>query len=333
LLQGHTLDQRMPLPPQRAIGVALAVADGLEYLHANGYVHGDIKPANIMLVQEQDRERVVLLDFGLAQANGPGTTTLLATPHYLAPERASGAPPSAAADLYALGIVLYEMLAGRLPFVGDSPMAVAIQQIQQPPPPPRQFNPAITPMLETVILNALSKDPQQRPASARLFAMALRDVRLGRAQPTVPYATPSTATTMVVPPVQPTRPVQPSRTASAPTVVNEQPVRRPQPSQYAAPPRTNEYDNTVPGNYTLPPRSTPPYNAAPPAPPRRAVQRRYNEPRYDEPAPARYEQPASRGGISGNLVATLFLLLGLAALFFLTTTNAWIEPVRQLVGF
>jgi serine/threonine-protein kinase len=338
LIEGEDLkwliDREAPMTTNRALPLVELVADGLEYAHQQGFVHRDIKPQNILLDRDGQPH---ITDFGIAKSRMSTAVTqagmTFGTADYLAPEQAQGLDVTPQTDVYSLGIVLYEMLAGRLPFVGDSPMAVAIQQIQQPPPPPRQFNPAITPMLETVILNALSKDPQQRPASARLFAMALRDVRLGRAQPTVPYATPSTATTMVVPPVQPTRPVQPSRTASAPTVVNEQPVRRPQPSQYAAPPRTNEYDNTVPGNYTLPPRSTPPYNAAPPAPPRRAVQPRYNEPRYDEPAPARYEQPASRGGISGNLVATLFLLLGLAALFFLTTTNAWIEPVRQLVGF
>jgi len=173
LLQGHTLDQRMPLPPQRAIGVAVAVAEGLEYLHANGYVHGDIKPANIMLVQEQDRERVVLLDFGLAQANGPGTTTLLATPHYLAPERASGAPPTAAADLYALGIVLYEMLVGRVPFDAPQVPAIIVQHRQAPLPSLSVGGPNGW-KLEAIVRALTAKQPEARPASAAVLRTELR---------------------------------------------------------------------------------------------------------------------------------------------------------------
>ncbi len=173
LLQGYTLDQRMPLPPQRAIGVAVAVAEGLEYLHANGYVHGDIKPANIMLVQEQDRERVVLLDFGLTQANGPGTTTLLATPHYLAPERASGAPATAAADLYALGIVLYEMLTGRVPFDAPQVPSIIAQHRQAPLPSLNVAGPNGW-KLEAIVRALTAKQPQARPASAGALRTELR---------------------------------------------------------------------------------------------------------------------------------------------------------------
>lgn len=341
LIEGEDLkwliDREAPMGMNRALPLVEQVADGLEYAHQQGFVHRDIKPQNILL----DRDgQAHITDFGIAKSRMSTAVTRMGmtfgTADYLAPEQAQGFDVTPQTDVYSLGIVLYEMLTGRLPFVGDSPMAVAIQQIQQPPPPPRQFNQAITPTLEGIVLNALSKDPQQRPPSARLFAMALRDVRLGRAQPTVPYASQQPAT-IALPSQQPTRPAQTSQTATAPTVVNGQPARRPpppqQPQRITPPPRPYQYDDTVPGNYTVPQRVTPPYNPAPPAPaPRRAAPPRYDEPRYDEPAPARYEQPAPRRGINGNLVATLFLLLGLALLFFLTTTNAWIEPLRQLVG-
>jgi serine/threonine-protein kinase len=343
LIEGEDLkwliDREAPMTINRALPIVEQVADGLEYAHQQGFVHRDIKPQNVLLDREGSPH---ITDFGIAKSRMSTAVTQMGmtfgTADYLAPEQAQGLDVTPQTDIYSLGIVLYEMLTGRLPFVGDSPMAVAIQQIQQPPPPPRQFNPAITPSLETLLLNALSKNPQQRPPSARLFAMALRDLRLGRAQPTVPYAAQQPASTVALP-----QGPYPSQTAPSPTVGNGQTVRpgtpRVQPpQQYTAPPRAYEYDDTVPGNYTVPPRSTPTYNRTPPAPaPRPAPQPQHQpqphyDPRYDEPVSTRYEQPASRSGISGNLVATVFLLLGLALLYFLMTTNTWIEPLRSVVG-
>ena len=317
LIEGEDLkwliEREAPMQINRALPLVEQVADGLEYAHQQGFVHRDIKPQNVLIDRNN---RAHITDFGIAKSRMSTAVTQVGmtfgTADYIAPEQVQGVEAEPQSDVYSLGVVVYEMMTGRLPFVADTPMAVAIQHIQQQPPPPRQFNPAITPQLEAVILNALSKDPRQRPPSARLFAMALRDVRLGRAQPTMPYAPQSSATTVALP----------RGTVPAPTVVNPQPTRRTAPAP--PPTRKNEYDDTVRGSYAEVPRPAP--RPAPPQPQYAPPQPQYApQPQYDE-------RPAPRGGVSGNLITTIFLLLGLAALGVLATTEAWIEPLRQLVG-
>lgn len=335
LIEGEDLkwliEREAPMQINRALPLVEQVADGLEYAHQQGFVHRDIKPQNI-LVDGNNRPHIT--DFGIAKSRMSTAVTqagmTFGTADYIAPEQVQGGEAEPQSDVYSLAVVVYEMMTGRLPFIADSAMAVAIQHIQQPPPPPRQFNPAIPPQLEAVILNALSKDPRQRPTSARLFAMALRDVRLGRAQPTIPYAAPSSATTVALPRQQPPQPQPRSTVPEQTVVVNPQPVRRPAPPP--PPPRTHEYDDTVRGSYAEIPQPRPATRPAPPpqyAPP--PPQYAPPPPQY-APQPQYDDRPTPRGGVSGNIITTIFLLLGLAALGVLATTEAWIEPLRQLVG-
>jgi serine/threonine-protein kinase len=318
LVEGEDLkwiiDREAPMQINRAIMFVEQVADGLEYAHRQGFVHRDIKPQNI-LIDRNDQAHIT--DFGIAKSHLSTALTqagmTFGTADYISPEQAQGLDVVPQTDIYSLGVVLYEMLTGQLPFKGDSPMAVAIQHISNAPAPPRQFNAAITPTLESIMLQALSKDPRERPASARLFAMALRDMRMGRGQTTiVAPALPSTQTTRRI------------TTGPAPTVVNPQLPRRT--AQRPAPPpppvANNDAADTVPGSYadTLPTNQSARYPARqrPDAPPQDMA--------YAEPAPRR------RSG-TGNLVTLIFLLAGLGALWLVATTDGWINFVRSLFGF
>lgn len=156
----------------RLVGTSLAEA--LEYAHRRGIIHRDVKPANVLLGGDG---RPRLTDFGIAQAATESqltrTGSVMGSVHYLAPEVARGQPSTSAADVYALGVVLYELATGRTPFSGTNEMAVALAHVEQPPPPPRTVNPNLSPQLEGVILRALSKDPSRRFGSAGELAAAL----------------------------------------------------------------------------------------------------------------------------------------------------------------
>lgn len=165
LIEGHTLDTQIPVRPRRALTIAIAIADALDYIHSQGYVHCDIKPQNIMLVKQDEHEHVMLLDFGIARAQDDDTTTLIATPYYVAPERAQGGAPTAAADLYSLGIVLYHMLTGRLPF--DAPTVPEIINAHlYEPLPPLALDVPNTLQMEGIVQKLTAKQPEERYASA-----------------------------------------------------------------------------------------------------------------------------------------------------------------------
>ena len=170
LVRGITLrkhlDDRGPLPTGEAIDIAARVAEALESAHRAGLVHRDIKPANILLC---DDDRVMVTDFGIAKLTDADLTTegtVLGTVKYLAPEQVSGTAVDARTDLYALGIVLYEMVCGRVPFSGDTDTATVLARLHRDPTPPREIRPDLSPALESVILHALQRDPDDRPASA-----------------------------------------------------------------------------------------------------------------------------------------------------------------------
>jgi len=167
-----------PLAPSWAVDNALQILSALTAAHAAGIVHRDIKPQNVM-VGEDGRLRVA--DFGIARADADQQMTevgsVIGTAQYLSPEQAQGEETTAASDTYAVGIVLYEMLTGRVPFDGDRPVTVAMKQINEPPIPPRVFEPGIPEELDAVVVKALSKRPEDRFATAEDFTAALLDVR------------------------------------------------------------------------------------------------------------------------------------------------------------
>lgn len=150
------------------------IAGALDYSHQQGVIHRDVKPSNIMV---KDDGHAVLTDFGLALNAQEGTIgNTFGSVHYIAPEQAiSSAQAVPQSDLYSLGVVLFEMLTGRVPFEDVSAMSVALKHISDPPPMPSEFNPAISPAVEAVILKALDKDPENRYATGAAFVNALED--------------------------------------------------------------------------------------------------------------------------------------------------------------
>src|SRR5579859_2148032 len=178
LVNGRTLrqvlDEAGVLPPGKAVGIAAAVCEALAVAHGAGLVHRDIKPANIVLVPGGG---VKVLDFGIARAEGAtgGTRTLgvLGTAAYLSPEQASGRPAGPQADLYALGCVLFEMLAGAPPFTADTPVGLAYRQVHDDPGPPSAHLPGLPAGLDQVTGWLLAKDPAARPPGAAAARAAL----------------------------------------------------------------------------------------------------------------------------------------------------------------
>jgi serine/threonine-protein kinase len=155
------------LHPQRAAEIASQVCDALEFAHAHGVIHRDVKPQNILLTPAGD---VKVTDFGIARALSSATITqtgtVLGSVQYLSPEQARGGTVGRPADLYSLGVVLYEMVTGELPFAGDSPIAIALAHVNQPPPPPRSIVPDLPPSIDGIIQLALAKSPSRRYRSA-----------------------------------------------------------------------------------------------------------------------------------------------------------------------
>lgn len=162
---------------ERALRIAARILDALEYIHENGVVHRDLKPENIMV---DDEDRVKLIDFGIAsdacarRLTYANITAALGSPNYIAPEQVKGKRGDARTDIYTMGIILYEMLAGRLPFTGANPMAVMNDRLINHPVPPSVADSSIGPQLQEVIYRALERDPKNRYASAREFAHDLQ---------------------------------------------------------------------------------------------------------------------------------------------------------------
>ncbi|MFN8567651.1 MAG: Stk1 family PASTA domain-containing Ser/Thr kinase [Kouleothrix sp.] len=207
--------RQAPLPAEQAVMIAEAVAKGLDAAHRLGMIHRDIKPQNIIV---GEAGQVKITDFGIAKSKMSTALTetgvTFGTADYISPEQARGQPAGPQSDLYSLGVTLYEMLTGRLPFSGDSSIAVAMQHVSAEPPPPRMYNPRIPPQLEAIVLQALNKAPADRPASAREFAQLLASYRDAGEQATLvrPVAPrpapprPNSGTTAPRPVLPPARP-------------------------------------------------------------------------------------------------------------------------------
>ena len=181
LVVGRTLKdivrEKGPAPPEAAVDVTLQILRAARYAHKHGIVHRDIKPHNV-LIDEDGRVRVA--DFGIARAGTSDITetgSVMGTAQYLSPEQAQGRPVDARADLYAIGIVLYELLTGQVPFDADSPVTVALKQVSEMPVPPAELVPAIPPALDAVVLHALEKEPDRRWQNADEFIAALETAR------------------------------------------------------------------------------------------------------------------------------------------------------------
>ncbi|HJQ75176.1 MAG TPA: protein kinase, partial [Gaiellaceae bacterium] len=164
------------LPVHRALELALAVAEGLAFAHEHGLVHRDVKPQNVLLSREGE---VKVTDFGIARSldvehGVTQTGTVLGTSEYLAPEQASGKPVSPATDVYSLGVVLWELLAGDVPFVGENFVAVALRHVNEPAPSLLERRPDVSPRLAAAVDRALAKDPARRFPSMAAFAGELR---------------------------------------------------------------------------------------------------------------------------------------------------------------
>jgi serine/threonine protein kinase len=161
------------IEPSDALRITREVCTGLDYIHAQGIIHRDIKPSNIMLAK--DDARAILTDFGLALQVDIGTRgEIFGSPNYIAPEQAiSSAKAVPQSDLYAVGIILYEMFTGTLPFTAEDPLDVAMMHIKNIPPSPRRIHPELRPEVEAVILKCLEKKPQDRYQTGRTLFLAL----------------------------------------------------------------------------------------------------------------------------------------------------------------
>ncbi|MFG6402539.1 PASTA domain-containing protein [Microbacterium sp. P04] len=194
-----------PVPIEEAVRYVDGILEALEYSHRAGVVHRDIKPGNVMITEpsahlsgdgaiysdgepsEYGRGEVKVMDFGIARAVSDSsstvaeTTAIIGTAAYFSPEQAKGEPVDARADLYSTGVVLYELLTGRQPFRGDSPVAVAYQHVSETPVPPSEINDKVPRGLDAVVLRALAKDPFQRFPDAAAFREALDSAVAGKA--------------------------------------------------------------------------------------------------------------------------------------------------------
>ena len=164
------------MPHERAIQIAIAVLDALEYVHANGIVHRDLKPENIMVDGE---DRIKIIDFGIAMKEDARRLTFanlsptLGTPDYISPEQVKGQRGDQRSDIYSLGVMLYEMLTGQVPFSGPNPFAVMNERVLNDPKPARKLNSEITPAQQEILYRALERDPRHRYATASEMAWDL----------------------------------------------------------------------------------------------------------------------------------------------------------------
>ncbi|MEV4480039.1 Stk1 family PASTA domain-containing Ser/Thr kinase [Micromonospora coxensis] len=171
------------LQPRRALEICADMCAALEFSHRHGIIHRDIKPGNVMLTQTG---QVKVMDFGIARALASGATTMtqtsavIGTAQYLSPEQARGEAVDARSDVYAGGCVLFELLCGHPPFVGDSPVSVAYQHVREAPPTPSDINPDVTPAIDAIVLKALSKNPLNRYQSAGEMRADLLRAAAGR---------------------------------------------------------------------------------------------------------------------------------------------------------
>jgi beta-lactam-binding protein with PASTA domain/predicted Ser/Thr protein kinase len=184
-VEGRTLAEFLAggrrLTPMQAVDLTQKIAAALASAHAQGIVHRDIKPGNVMVTRDGF---VKVMDFGIARMQtditAPQTSSVIGTPTYLSPEQAQGQVVDARSDLYSLGCVLYELVAGRPPFTGDTPVAIAYKQVNETPVPPSTHNPDVPPRLDAVVMKCLAKNPANRYQTAEELSADLERVKQGQ---------------------------------------------------------------------------------------------------------------------------------------------------------
>jgi serine/threonine protein kinase len=180
MLPGETLNdfiaERGAAAPRSAVAIVVQVAEALDYAHSKGVIHRDLKPSNVMLLPDGTAK---VMDFGIARARRfegmTATAAFLGTPDYVAPETIDGRGTEPRSDLYALGLILFELLTGERAFTGDSPFAILKKHCTEEPPPPSRVRPGVPAELDAIVLHLLRKNPEERPASAEDLVVALRD--------------------------------------------------------------------------------------------------------------------------------------------------------------
>jgi serine/threonine-protein kinase len=264
LVAGGTLQSRLPelRSPERIVEIVAQIGAALDFAHAQGIIHRDVKPQNIFIDRERG-DQAILADFGIAKAMAEttgggltGTGLSIGTPEYMAPEQVIGQPVDGRADLYALAVIAYQLLAGTLPFArggpDDLPIAVALRKVQQPPPAPSAANPRLPRAADRVLLRGLATDPRDRYATAAEFVAALR----AALAPGQSQALPGQGATTLADPA----PVWAAQTTPIPAMAPTTPLAQP-PGDFP-PSQTPPYQGTIP---PAAPAATPPV-----APPRRA---------------------------------------------------------------
>ena len=171
------MNEEKPLPVERAVRITIGICEALEYIHSQGVVHRDLKPENVMVDADDD---VRLIDFGIAANAGARRLTFanfsqsMGTPDYISPEQVRGKRGDERSDVYSMGVMLYEMLTGQVPFTGPNPFAVMNDRLLNQPVPPSTLNPAVTPEMQEILYRAMEREPKNRYASAREFAHDLQ---------------------------------------------------------------------------------------------------------------------------------------------------------------